>query len=75
MKPLGCTPVLLSYCWEQRAGFLTLEDHHCPDMTACIQMFISIDPNVRLIQTISGPETDTQYVRLPSNKWEARVPK
>jgi hypothetical protein len=42
------------------------------DMTACIDYFKAIDPEVRLINTIVNRKPDTSYILRDVDKWEAQ---
>jgi hypothetical protein len=40
-------------------------------MSGCIEIFESLDPEVRQIETFSGDEPDTMYARDRGGKWRA----
>lgn len=62
----------LRYDFRARSGVLELENSSSTDMRGCINLFKTIDPDVRSILTISGGRRDTAYF-LQNQKWEARV--
>ena len=59
-----------NYDFRERLGRLDMEEGDCCDMEGCIAFFEAIDPDVQAIETFSGPERDTTYVRRPKG-WEA----
>lgn len=69
---MQCFATELRYDFKKRQGILLMEDCSCTDMSGCIKVFKSIDPNVIAIQTIAGKRKDTCYV-LINGKWEARI--
>jgi hypothetical protein len=56
------------YNFISRAGRLYMEPDCCCDMTACIEYFQNIDPDVRSIRTFAGIKTDTAY-HLEGKTW------
>lgn len=48
-------------------------ENHCCDMSACIALFTSIDPNVSKIETFAGKIPDTIYLLTPDG-WYAVAP-
>ena len=63
---MQCDVDKITYDFEKRAGVLFMKDGDCCDMKGCVLFFSSIDPNVQKIETFSGPELDTSYVRSPA---------
>jgi hypothetical protein len=53
----------LSYDFAQHVGLLLMAEGECCDMTGCVRLFEAIDPNCARIETVSGKEIDTAYVR------------
>jgi hypothetical protein len=45
------------------------------DMTATIEVFEQIDPDVRLIKTFDAGKLDTCYVKQADGLWQARIPR
>jgi hypothetical protein len=72
---LMCHVRQLQYDFERKEGRLFMEAGHCCDCPACIDLFKSIDPEVSHIQTFSGRETDTRYVRDNEGNWAAFLPR
>ena len=60
---LQCCVLTVRYDYRTRHARLDMEDGDCCDMTGCIAFFKAIDPQVRMIETFSGPERDTSYVK------------
>lgn len=56
---------------EGRLGYLHTPELNYPDMTATINMFGSIDPEIQKIMCIVGGEPDVQYIR-EKDGWVAR---
>jgi hypothetical protein len=67
---LDASVLRLSYSFETTSGILYVEEGTCCDMTACIEFFKKIDPQVTRIATMAGKEPDTSY-HLRDGKWEA----
>ena len=62
--------------WTNRGGnvlILRLPAGCCCDMTGAIVVAKLLCPAVRRIETYSGDEPDTQYIKN-GKEWEARVP-
>lgn len=72
-KRLGCEVVSLTYDFCSGTGELFLPDRNCCDMTGCVKMFESIDPQVSTIKTYSGDKPDTAY-RKEGAEWKALRP-
>jgi len=70
---LQCDVLTLDYDFHTHAGKLHLVDGHCCDMTGCIKLFQSIDPQVIKILTYSGDDEDTSY-RKTDIDWESYHP-
>jgi hypothetical protein len=60
----------VSYDFRERCGRLDIEGGDCCDMSGCIAFFKAIDPDVQTIDTFSGSERDTGYVKR-SWGWQA----
>jgi hypothetical protein len=60
---LQCCVRTVSYDFRTRCGRLDMEGGDCCDMTACIAFFRAIDPQVSKIETFSGEEPDTSYIK------------
>lgn len=73
-RSLQCNAREVRYDFARRAGTLFMPAGECCDMSGCISLFESIDPQVVRIVTISGDEEDTSYSRTDSG-WAARHPK
>jgi hypothetical protein len=58
----------LEYSPLQKTGFLHMAKGHVCDMTACIEFFKSIDPDVRSIGTFSGKKRVKAYL-LVDGEW------
>jgi hypothetical protein len=74
---LMCGIEHLSYDFVGKVAVLRLPEGHCVDMDGAIKFVKRIDPQVRRIETWSGSEVDTLYVRMdemagkPVGKWRA----
>ncbi|MBS0243806.1 MAG: hypothetical protein JSS20_16650 [Proteobacteria bacterium] len=51
------------YDFDRHAGRLYMAQGDCADMSGAIRFFERIDPDVRRIETFTGPVPDTTYVR------------
>ena len=58
-----CEVHALWYDFQARRGVLNLPPGTCTGMDGCIELFTAIDPEVRLIETVSGTVRDTTYER------------
>ena len=67
---LQCDIVSIGYDDEMDTGELIMSVGDCCDMSACIALFTSIDPGVKVIETYSGAQRDTVY-RLVDEEWKA----
>ena len=63
----------LEYNFNTGVGRLYMPRGCCTDMDGCVRLFTVIDPNVKMIRTLSGLEWDTVYERC-GERWEARDP-
>jgi hypothetical protein len=62
----------IEYDFEMRAGFLHMSLGCCTDMSGCIRLFQRIDPNIRVIYTLSGSVEDVAYYREQgTDRWRA----
>jgi hypothetical protein len=68
---LGCFVEKLEYDFLKHTGALYAFGY-C-DMSACIEFFEGIDPDVRLIQTFVEGEWDTRYSLDPAGEWVAHI--
>jgi hypothetical protein len=62
----------LEYNFNTGVGRLYMPHRCCTDMDGCIRLFTAIDPNVKIIRTLSGLEWDTVYERH-GDSWKARA--
>jgi hypothetical protein len=64
----------LHYDYEKHAGRLVMDELSCTDMLGCIAIFMVIDPNVQLIDTVQhsgcGGYRDTTYRKI-GGAWHA----
>lgn len=67
---LQCDVKKLIYDFDTKQGVLHMDSGDCCDMVACIELFRSIDPDVRAIDTYSGSLLDTRY-KLKEKGWGA----
>ncbi len=72
-KQLVCWPEKLEYDFVAHVGTLRLIAGGCCDMDGCIQLFETLDPEVRRINTYSGAEADTIY-RKHQTEWKSYDP-
>ena len=56
---------------QNKQGFLILPSMNYPDMSSTIDCFLSVDPEIEVIQTFVGGVPDTVYVKINGN-WESR---
>lgn len=71
---LGCYVSSLFYDFDVRYGRLHMGEGSCCDMTGCIDLFMGIDPECRLIDTFQKcGKSDTMY-RLVRGEWQAFEP-
>ena len=68
---LESSVVGIEYNFVNRSARLYMEKGCCCDMTACINFFRQIDPEVSFIRTIAGIVDDTSYRRLADGQWQA----
>jgi hypothetical protein len=73
-KQLQCEVESIEYDFQTRSGIVRMPWMNCTDMMGCIRLFEAIDPEVRSIQTLEAGHPDTQYIRMPSGKWQAQRP-
>ena len=55
----------------KKEGYLFLPEMNYPDMGSTIKCFMSVDPEINVIQTIVGDAPDVAYVKV-DGKWESR---
>jgi hypothetical protein len=67
MRDIGTPVESLTYNFVRHIGQLYLPEGCCCDMDGCIELFQKIDKNVRRIDTFSGMESDTIYIRNGTN--------
>jgi hypothetical protein len=70
---LQCYALILDYDFCTHTGKLHLADGDNCNMTGCIELFQSIDPQVRNILIYSREEEDTSY-RKTNTSWESYHP-
>ena len=68
--PGVCRTTSLKYDFCKNRGEIFFPSGTCCDMSGCIAFFEQIDVDVLEIQTYSGVELDTKYVR-DENGWKA----
>jgi hypothetical protein len=61
---LQCMISSYDYDDDSKVGWLIMGDHQCCDMNACVEFFLQLDSEVRLIHTYAGKECDTTFKRL-----------
>jgi hypothetical protein len=59
----------LGYDFVTRRGTLHIAEGTCCGMLDCVRLFVGIDPQVRLIETIAGEKPDTSYHRSEDGRW------
>lgn len=62
-ETLACYVISVYYNFFAQRGNLYLLENNVPDMSGCLQLFRSIDPNVKDIDVFSGDELDTVYTK------------
>ena len=72
-EDVQCFVDRLTYDFVDRVGVIELPDRSCTDMAGCIRLFSRIDPDVKIIQTVSGGKPDTQYRRC-NREWQSWLP-
>jgi hypothetical protein len=72
-----CRVETLSYDWRTRTGEVHFPQHNCCDMSGCNDVFVAIDPEVRMIRTFTGGKHDTVYKKYVSDSpdWTVLVPR
>jgi hypothetical protein len=60
----------IAYDVRKRTGYLYTPEVCCCDMGGAIDLFMRIDSQVQRIETYSGPEPDTRYIRR-NGEWIA----
>lgn len=74
-KTLMCRVISLNYDFDAKSGRLVVAPGDNCNMTGCTDLFLAIDPRVRVIETFSGDKRDTTYRRLGrSTIWGAYLP-
>jgi hypothetical protein len=71
---LSCSVSKIQVDFASHTGTLMMADGNCCDMTGCINFFLSIDPNIKRIDTYAGHEPDTCYERDYRYRWRAITP-
>ncbi len=71
---LQCHVTGLTYDFVNCEGRLDMAPSSCCDMQGCIELFKSISPEVRLIETFAGGLRDTLYLRGRDSGWAALSP-
>jgi len=67
---LQCRVTAMAYDFTNHEGRLDMAVANCCDMQGCIDLFISISPEVQLIETFAGGRRDTLYLRVRDG-WSA----
>ena len=70
---LQCYVKSVKYDFEEKTGYVYMEDIDCVDMSACIKIFRTIDEKVERIFTFRGSRPDTRYFKI-RDKWDAALP-
>lgn len=70
---LMCDVLNLSYDFNARRGTVHFAPVNVCDMAGCVKLFTAIDENAEDIQTFSGDEPDTRYVKH-GGEWTAILP-
>jgi hypothetical protein len=60
---LGCCVARVAYDFPTHTGRAFLLPGHCTDATSVVRYFQLLDPDVCRIETFSGDEPDTVYIR------------
>jgi hypothetical protein len=68
---LQCHVKGIAYDFVNRGGRLDMSANECCDMDGCLELFRSISPEVRLIETFAGSKRDTMYLRGRDGVWAA----
>jgi len=75
---LKCFVGRVDYNFAKRVGLLFMGPGSCTDMQGAINLFVALDPNVRLIGTYQeqtdGWALDTLYSRRRGGQWRATQP-
>lgn len=69
-KDLICEVSGLSYDFDKRLGTLKMAPNQSCDMSGCVKLFEGIDPDVQMIETFAGNESDTIY-KLVAGAWQS----
>lgn len=72
-RSLGCDVDGIHYDPNWRKGKLYMPAGHCCDMSACLELFTEGWPAVKRIETFSGNERDTTYVKR-GGRWHSFAP-
>lgn len=73
-RRLGCYVHAVFYDFDARFGRLHMDELSSCNMPDCIELFLAIDPECRLIETFQlGSKPDTIY-RLVRGEWQAFMP-
>lgn len=70
---LMCDVESLTYDYNARRGTVHFAPVNVCDMSGCVRLFTAIDENAEDIQTFSGGERDTRYVKQ-RGEWTAIDP-
>lgn len=62
-RDLMCEPLTVTYDFRSRVGVVNMPEGDCTDMTGAIRFFERMDQDVEMIQTYSGDDLDTVYVK------------
>lgn len=68
---LKCHVSKINYNCEQRGGMLFVATGECCDMTACIKLFETVDPDVETIRVFAGIIAPVNLYRKERGTWKA----
>ena len=68
---LQCDVLEIRYDLRTRLGAVFIANGGCTDMSSCVDLFLRIDPYVRVIFTFSDGEPDTSYHQIERGAWTA----
>jgi hypothetical protein len=60
---LMCNVNKIVFDVENKCGYLYTPEFNYPDMTRTVKAFTSVDPEIKVIFTISGEKPDTTYTK------------
>jgi hypothetical protein len=75
VETLQAFVIRLECDFAHHQGFVFMKDGSCTDMSGCVNLFRAIDPDVRVVFTMSGEQRSTTYEKLPDGTWRAQDPK